>query len=143
MSAWGDGWEGVDPVRRIMLNAGRLSSTGVDTFLKFIDTVQAETDKGYIMSRDGSIVSASILFTVATLTTPGNVRLRVLVNGGGGLNTNYIDITETGLYKASIVQESGISTFVIEDVITLKLDFLTFEGTIEKIIALGEIEFDT
>jgi len=129
---------------RLLLSGGYDSSITSTTSLNQAH-VNSATDYNYIMSRAGSITDLSVFFRITAITTPGDVRIGVFKNNVE-VFSKIFTIQPNGLpqhkhgYKT---QNRNFDTFEAGDGIRLVFTFDTFAGSINKIIALCGIQFDT
>jgi|GEM_PF-3413523 len=99
---------------------------------------------GYRAHRAGWITAISFNVNVTVDGTSGTIDCRVLVNGSNVLSAQ-IDTTGTGTgwYNAKTVQLPGVDAVAVDDRINCDLNFGTFVGTIDDVIASVEMVTDS
>lgn len=128
---------------RLMLTGGLLAAITADAPLDGTGAVPFATNRGYVMPRAGSVVGVSVNFTVTAETTPGNATLQAMIENTAIFSCGDIAISGLGIYEGYAVQARGVDTFAAGDIVRLKFDFTGFVGTIDKILGLLEVQFDT
>lgn len=107
-------------------------------FLELPGRVVGSATVGYVATRAGSIVGAGVNLEVTAQTTPGTIDLEVYVNGAA-VFTVTVTISGTGVYVQSGVQGVGVDAVVAGQVVSCRLAYGTFVGSIDNSVAHVEI----
>jgi len=114
-----------------------------DSFLKTINGMVFTTDLGYDMIRAGSVTGIGVTVNVELQTSAGDIIIEIRNQSSTVLLAKTISISGTGFYKGSTTQARGTSTFAVDDVLSIFLNFNGFVGTVGRIQVLGEIVTNT
>ncbi len=98
--------------------AGKMSNSG---FLKTATNVETSLEKGYVMTRPGSITAVSTNLEVLKAAEGSYIEVIVYVNGERFRFGNLISAESSGIKKDYDVQSKGIVNFNAGDVISVKL----------------------
>lgn len=115
--------------------AGEMFNTG---FLKTATEVETSLEKGYIMTRPGSITAISTNLEISKAAEGSYIEIIVYVNGERFRFGNLISAESVGVKKDYDIQSKGIADFEAGDVISVKI---VGEGNIswKDVITLIEI----
>lgn len=118
------------------------ASPGLDTYITGSGFVSAQI--GYIATRPGSIVGASMQVNCVSFTTAETFTPTARISGVTALAISSISVTGTGSFTARGTQARGTSNFVAGDIIQYFYDLTSAVGNHTSRYA-GQIEvvFDT
>jgi hypothetical protein len=106
-----------------------------------IGELQTSAGQGYIMPRNGSIVSISVTANVNSFASGGNMDAEARI-GGTPMFQKVIDVTGAGLYSGYATQARDTDTFVAGNSLEAYIDIHGIFRVYDVIIVI-EVQFDT
>ena len=107
--------------KRQFLNFGYSGEMSNFGFLKTATDVETSLEKGYIMTRPGSITAISTNLEILRAAQGSYLEIIVYVNGERFRFGNLISAADVGVKKDYDVQSKGIANFEAGDVISVKI----------------------
>jgi hypothetical protein len=126
---------------RMMLNFGFDGEINESRYLKTASGINGELNKGYIMTRKGSITGISTNLEVADAESLGKAEIIIYRNGREIGFRNIFSTSSSGIKKDYDIQSKEIITFNPGDVISVYAR-LAGESTIKDVITGVEITTD-
>lgn len=126
---------------RTSVNYGR-GNTVVTAGLGTIGVSASTANRGYVMTRPGSIVGVAWNSDVSVETVAGDLTLEVQVNGVATLVGGTFTTAGVAQYSTFAVAEPGLHRFAAGDVVALFLNFDTFVGTVSRQTGVVEVQYD-
>ncbi|MEN7982653.1 MAG: hypothetical protein ABFQ65_04350 [Nanoarchaeota archaeon] len=107
--------------QRQFLNFG-YSGDMTDGFLESVGGVSMDSNKGYVMMREGSITGISTNLEVIDIAEGGRVEIVIYKNGKAINFGNEVSASSSGAQKDYDVQSTGVVTFEAGDTISVYAD---------------------
>ncbi len=124
--------------KRSFLNFGFSGEMSESGFLKTASDVETSLEKGYVMTRDGSLTALSTNLEVTETDASGDVEIVVYINGERINVGNILSMESEGSKKDYDVLSGGVAKFEAGDVVSVELK-LTGDAVWEDVTTLVEI----